>query len=303
MSVLEKKNLHDSPWNLDDDAPFLAWREEKLRQCQALHDAPAIPIRDLAAPSEAEQEEIRKRCALTNMALYQCEEKDSDADTVRAALRGFSETFGLEIAEKHRSAGSHGIVALTVTQKASQRGYIPYSTRAMNWHTDGYYNSAEEQIRAMVLHCFRPAAAGGRNQFLDPEIAYIRLRDHNKDFIKALSHPAAMTIPENREDNGKVRPESVGPVFSVAPDGRLVMRYTARTRSIKWRDDELTKQAVTFLQNLLERGDPLMQTVTLTAGQGVLCNNSLHNRTGFENETDNRRMLFRVRFHNPVKGG
>ncbi|MCP5073157.1 MAG: TauD/TfdA family dioxygenase [Rhodobacteraceae bacterium] len=218
----------------------------------------------------------------------------------------FTNLMGLRIAERHRSAGKDGIVALQVSNKESQKGYIPYTTKPINWHTEGYYNSPDQKIRAMILHCVRPAKEGGVNQLLDPEIAYIRLRDENPAFITALMHPKAMLIPENLEPDGKLRPTSVGPVFSVdSATGKLEMRYTARTRSIAWRSDPMTRQAVAFLESVLASDDEFIQTGRLDAGVGVICNNSLHNRTGFDaNETTpSSRLLLRIRFHNRVQGG
>jgi hypothetical protein len=116
-------------------------------------------------------------------------------------------------------------------------------------------------------------------------------------------HPRAMVIPENREADGSLRPESIGPVFYGDPDtGRLQMRYTARTRSIEWRDDPQTRDAVAFLAEILTSGDPLAHDVQLGAGQGVLNNNVLHNRTGFDDgpDHDSTRVVYRVRFHNRV---
>ncbi|VAW19007.1 FIG00779168: hypothetical protein [hydrothermal vent metagenome] len=303
-----EKNLNETPqgfiWDLSNNDPYLRWREQRLEQSRDLHGAPLVEIRDLANPSAAEKGEIVRRCVQTNMALYQATTPVDDPDQVRIGLRGFAASMGLEIAETHRSAGKSAIVALTYSQHPEQKNYIPYSHKPINWHTDGYYNGPDRQIRAMVLHCFRPAAAGGQNQLLDTEIAYIRLRDHNPEFIAALMHPQAMTIPENMAENGTLRPVSVGPVFSIDPAGNLIMRYTARTRSISWRQDETTLAAVAFLHQMMEKGDDLIQTITLEPGQGVLCNNSLHNRSGFEPKTGNgvERMMFRVRFHNRIKG-
>jgi hypothetical protein len=281
---------------------YLAWREEKLSQVKQLHLAPFIKIKNLASPTKKEKAELIKRCEKTNMALYQSDENFENPDVIRSSLRDFSDTMGLEIAEKHRSAGKNGIVAITISDAPSQRAYMPYSKKPMNWHTDGYYNSKDEQILSMVLHCVYPASNGGKSQFFDNEIAYIRLRDKNPLYIKALMHEEAMSIPENKEENGNLRPISIGPVFSISENNELIMRYTARTRSIKWRNDRLTQEAVKYLQNLLETGDDLIQSLTLKAGQGVLCNNSLHNRTGFdlEEKSEQNRMLFRVRFHNRV---
>ena len=50
--------------------------------------------------------------------------------------------------------------------------------------------------------------------------------------------PDAMTIPARVDDDGVARPAETGPVFSRrSADGALHMRYTARTRSIEWKDD------------------------------------------------------------------
>lgn len=297
-------NQSDMPWNLEAEYAYQQWRQDKLDQYYQVLSLPPVTLKNLAQPSESEREELLSRCKKTNLARYETATKSNDPDQIRSDLRDFSDQLGLEIAERHRSAGEFGIVALHVTDAPQQRGYIPYSRNRINWHTDGYYNAPDEQIRAMVLHCVRPAADGGKNQLLDPEIAYIRLRDQNPEYIAALMHPEAMSIPENREADGSVRPTSVGPVFWVDPDGKLIMRYTARTRSIHWRDTAATREAAAALQAILEGDDPLMLEGTFSSGQGVLCNNVLHNRTGFDPDTsrDSARLLFRVRFHNRVTG-
>lgn len=297
-------NQDDLPWSLESDKAYRAWREQKLDNYYQILNAPAVLIKNLAAPSESERAELIKRCQKTNLAIYRTEPANPDAMAVRHELRSFVDQFGLKIAERHRSAGEQGVVALTVTDAERQRGYIPYSRKAINWHTDGYYNAPDEQILAMVLHCVEPAAEGGISQLMDQEIAYIRLRDYDPALIEALMHPEAMSIPENAEPDGSLRPVSVGPVFRVGPDGKLAMRYTARTRSITWRDDATTRKAAATLQSILIRDDPLIITAKLDAGQGVLCNNVLHNRTAFDpdKQKPSNRMLYRVRFHNRVEG-
>ena len=129
------------------------------------------------------------------------------------------------------------------------------------------------------------------------------------DFLKggkdAMKHRQATTISENREPNGKVRSVSIGPVFaSNAEPGHLEMRYTARTRSIVWRDDAVTAQAVAFLDSVLGGDEPYIQTTKMQAGEGILCNNSLHNRTGFDPKLaeDSGRLVYRMRIHNRVSG-
>ena len=279
---------------------YREWRDVRLVAAETAKSGDFVEISDLAAPTEAEKSELIRRCKAANLALY----ATSDSAGQRDKLRAFAEAFGLRIAEKHRSAGGDGIVALRESDAPGQKGYIPYSKRKMNWHTDGYYNAPDDRISAMVLHTETPADDGGSNQFLDHTVTFIRLMDENPAYVTALMHPEAMTIPANEED-GSYRPVSVGPVFFADADtGAMQMRYTARTRSIEWRDDSLTREAVAFLQTTLETPDPMTISLRFGAGQGVLCNNVLHDRTGFDAAATafSPRIVYRVRFHNRVKG-
>ena len=284
--------------SLDDSAAYENWRANRLKVAETARNQAPVEVKDLSNPGESVVSELSKRCDEAGFALYVSDDSDQSPP-----VGAFAAAFGLRIAEAHRSADGSGIVALRVTDKADQRGYIPYSPRGMNWHTDGYYNAPDQRISAFVLHCVRPATTGGVNQLFNPEILYIRLRDRSPAHIRALMRPDAMTIPENTESDGSVRPVSVGPVFYADPGtGRLQMRYTARTRSIHWREDAATQDANANLREILGRDDPLMVQVALKAGQGILNNNVLHNRTGFEDGQDmGGRLMIRVRFHNRVQ--
>ncbi len=303
LGVKNEQNQNVARWNIDDTVAYSDWRRDKLDNYSRLLSAPPVVIKSLSCLAESERTQLAERCEKANLAIYQTAAHERQPTDLRRDLRAFSDALGLRIAERHRSAGHHGIVALQITNAQAQRGYIPYTKRPINWHTDGYYNGPEDQIRAMVLHCVRPAKTGGINQFLDPEIAYIRLRDLNPAYITTLMHPQAMSIPENREPDGRLRPISVGPVFLIDQDSHLAMRYTARSRSILWRKDATTRHAVAALQGILTSDDPLIQSAGLKAGQGILCNNVLHNRTGFDSNATkiSDRLLFRIRFHNRIK--
>lgn len=158
---------------------------------------------------------------------------------------------------------------------------------------DGCYNRADHPIRGLILHCVHPAREGGSNRLLDHEIAHLMLRELNPDFIAALMHPRAMCIPANEVDGKTLRPEVCGPVFSTDRNGHLHMRYTARGRDITWRDDTLTRAAVTALATIIEDGSPYQFEDQLDAGQGLICNNVLHTRSAFE--TSSRRLPYRAR--------
>jgi alpha-ketoglutarate-dependent taurine dioxygenase len=192
-----------------------------------------------------------------------------------------------------------------VVEASAGTHYIPYTNRPLNWHTDGYYNRLDEQVRGIVMHCVSASASGGDNLFLDPEIAYLLLRDENPDYIKALMQPDAMTIPPNIEAGTELRPARSGPVFSVAPDtGALHMRFTARTRSIEWKADRNTRLAAGFLLELLASDSIYIIRHRLCAGQGIICNNVLHRRDAFvDDATDGQeRLLYRARYHERIRG-
>jgi len=219
-------------------------------------------------------------------------------------LRRFGAHFGLDRLDSNLLADEDSITSIEVAPGKSGRGYIPYSNRRLLWHTDGYYNPETRRICAFLLHCVQPAAEGGENALLDPEIAYIRLRDANPDYVRALMAPDAMTIPPNTED-GAERPASVGPVFSVdSAGGNLHMRYTARTRSIVWKDDAATGAAVRFLEQLLADDSPSVFRYRLAAGEGLICNNVLHSRTAFSDneQRGTRRLLYRARYYDRIAG-
>jgi hypothetical protein len=140
---------------------------------------------------------------------------------------------------------------------------------------------------------------------LDPEIAYLRLRDENPEYIRALMAPDVMTIPANTEEGGENRPAQTGPVFSIDPvTGSLHMRYTARTRSIEWKQNAATQRAVKALEQLLADGSPHVFRYRLATGEGLLCNNVLHNRTEFADEVDKgiARLIYRARYYDRIRG-
>jgi alpha-ketoglutarate-dependent taurine dioxygenase len=170
----------------------------------------------------------------------------------------------------------------------------------LSWHTDGYYNAPEQQVRAFILHCAQAAAEGGENSLIDHELVYLRIRDENPALIKALMHPEAMVIPPNVEQGSEIRRACAGPVFSVDQlTGSLHMRYTARKRNIQWRDDALTREAAQLITQILDI-DEIAYTYRLSAGEGVISNNVLHRRSGFVDDENAKRLMYRARYYDRV---
>ncbi len=288
-----------SAFDLDDDAAYRTWRERKLEDYPQRVSDLMVEVGDPRDLSRAERQAITQRCRKANMALYA---GPTGEDPDKEIPRRLAAQFALQTLDRNMGADDDGITPLAVSEGRGRSGYIPYTDRPIHWHTDGYYNPPERQIRALLLHCVRPAASGGENALLDHEIAYIHLRDADPDYIRALMAPGAMTIPANVVDGVELRPPRSGPVFSVAADGHLHMRYTARTRSIVWRDDPVTRAAVRALKDLCASDSPYIFRATLQPGQGLISNNVLHDRAGFDDDEGRPRLLYRLRYDERVGG-
>ncbi|MCK4743722.1 MAG: TauD/TfdA family dioxygenase [Sulfuriflexus sp.] len=299
MSTMDQQS-QPSPFLLENEAVYQAWREQKLAAYPQDASELIVEVADPRALSDAEKSLMSVLFNCSNMLIYNSNLSSLEDKDIP---RKIGEQLGLHHLDPNMLADDDGITSLTVVPGKLKRGYIPYSDKRLLWHTDGYYNKPEQQIRAVILHCVRPAVEGGENGLVDPEMIYIQLRDMNPDYIRALMHPQAMTIPANVESGEVTRAAQSGPVFSLDfATNCLHMRYTARTRSIEWRDDLLTKQAVDCLTDLLNDENPYVFNHILSSGQGLVCNNVLHSRTAFSdtNAQDGGRLLYRARYYERV---
>jgi len=281
-----------SPFSLDDNAAYQRWREHKLAQAPTSVADLIVEVRDPRALTAAEQAALAAVVRRCNMAIYASPMHEEDTDI----LRKLGAQFGLNQLDANWLAGEDGISSIRVFDDGTRKHYIPYTDKPIKWHTDGYYNTPERQIRAMVLHCVRSAASGGDNRLMDHEMAYLQLRDLDPQHIRALMQPDAMTIPERVDEADGVRAAQSGPVFSLDAQGNLHMRYTARTRSIEWKKDAATAAAVAALEKLLASESPLVFHARLEPGMGLLCNNVLHDRGAFTDDPANPRLLYRARY-------
>jgi hypothetical protein len=285
---------YQSPFSLTDDAAYSAWRERKLANT---YPSAPVAVADPGELADDEYSELLKRCAINNFALFRV---DNEIGDIELALKQLGGRLGLLGIDQNLCAEDSGVTAITVKQTATDHTYIPYTNRPLGWHTDGYYNAVDQQIKAWLLYCAHPATEGGTNGLFDHEIAYIRLRDENPDWIRALMAPDAFTIPNNVERGRQIRPDHSGPVFSVSPqDGALHMRYSARQRNVVWKDDADTRAAAAYLLELFRNGDDRMLTYRLNAGEGVISNNILHRRDGFRDDPTQgaKRLIYRARYY------
>jgi len=293
-------NTLKNPFLFTDEHVYQAWRQNKLDNYPDSLQQLVVAI-DASMPTLEHCAAISSVCKKTNIAIYRL---DNPAASSKAFVHALGEQLGLMRLDGNLCADSDSVTSLQVMDTGRQSGYIPYSNRPLSWHTDGYYNLPEQRIRAMLLHCVRDALSGGDNMLLDHEMAYIQLRDQNPAFIRALMQDDAMTIPPNIEGDEMIREARTGPVFSVDPQtGQLHMRYSARARNVIWRDDAITRAAVSTLTALLTDKNPYVIKYRLQPGEGIICNNVLHGRSGFEDDPapGKNRLLFRARYFDRIK--
>ncbi|MCY4349643.1 MAG: TauD/TfdA family dioxygenase [Thiotrichales bacterium] len=302
-----------------------------------------IEIRDPYRLRATERDAIAGQCARFNFALYRFARGRSDSGGSNpghsnpGALSAFASAMGLHRRDLTLGVDHHGIAAVRVVPRPNGPEMIPFTSRALNWHTDGYYNALERSVRSIVMHCASPAASGGETTLLDPDLVYATMHAQDPALVEALAHPYAMTIPAHEAEGTVIRPARAGPVFRFlarkfhrftaagaaptdhlgAPASRsgeifgldappkLYMRYTMRTRSIQWRSTPDTTRAVIALEEAIALLASEYVHVRFEAGEGVICNNVLHRRSAFvDGEGEGaRRVMLRIRSLDPVSIG
>ena len=328
-----------SPFDLGNESGYRAWRDARLAAYPRSVDDLVVPLADPRRLTPAEFAAIEDRCARANMAIYSAPHlpaADKSIPHQLARQLGLMRLEGNYLADED---GLSSITPVADEGSGVRGDFIPYTHKPINWHTDGYYNALDHRILGMTLHCAQDAEAGGENALLDHEIAYIQLRDVNPDYVAALMQADAMTIPARMDEvalspslrplpnppplageganatpkpiDGReqtlspnqsiARAEQSGPVFAVDPDADfLVMRYTARTRSIVWKADAVTQAAVKTLAEILADSEYRL-TARLAPGMGLVCNNVLHTRTAFTDSPEHRRLLYRGRYYDRLR--
>jgi hypothetical protein len=288
------------PFDLNDAASYRQWREKKLDSAPRRLEDILVPLDDPRALTAGEREALLQRCATANMAIYT---SNTVGDADKEIPRRLGAQLGLHRLDSHWLTDDDAISPISVRgaeERGERKEFIPYTDKPIKWHTDGYYNLPERTVRGLILHCVQRAESGGENQLLDHELAYILLRDENPDHVRAFSQADAMIIPPRNDENGEARAAQPGPVFSVDGAGFLHMRYTARTISIEWRNDAATLAAVAALSRILAASTPWTLHGRLEPGMGLICNNVLHDRSGFVDSPQRRRLLYRARYHERI---
>ena len=178
--------------------------------------------------------------------------------------------------------------SLVVSEMCIRDRYVPYTTKELNWHTDGYYTDQKNSVLSWLLFCKSSAESGGINKYLDHEIAYILFNNKSKR-LEDLMLDDACCIPENSETKRK---EVFNPVF-MFKNKRLHMKFSMRKKNIVWNKNSL--QAIDVLKSIIKDSSQYHITKKLDTGMGVITNNVIHMRTAFTNSKNKNRLLYRLR--------
>ncbi|MEM7304653.1 MAG: TauD/TfdA family dioxygenase [Pseudomonadota bacterium] len=284
---------------LDIESDYQQWRQLKLDGWAVGKQIEPVLIADPNSLSQAELEQLQKYCEKTNFVIYRLLQPELAS---KRSIRNLGTQLGMQGLDKNLCADEDSVSSLQVMDfgKHSIKGYIPYTSNKLNWHTDGYYNELHQHIRSFLLHCINKAASGGDNFLLNHELVYIRLYDEDPQLVAALMQNDVMTIPANSVDPQNLRPTQTGPVFyRDQHTNNLQMRYTARTRNIIWKNDPMVGQAISMIEELLADQRDLIE-FSLNPGEGLICNNILHGRSAFTNGNipEQQRLIYRIRSYN-----
>lgn len=267
---------------------YKRWEDKKLNNFIYQPDKMMVEIAEAESLKKSEKTKIKDLLDQQNIVFY---EFKSMKGTTPSTLLSLSKQLGLEDFDYNPKSDKTGLTPITVQNDLNTDDeYVPYTTKALNWHTDGYYNHFDESIHSWLLHCDEPAKQGGENTFLDHEIAYILFNQQNKNILSLMDN-IAYTIPENKKTGRK----SVdGYVFSFENKyKKLHMRFTMRENNIHWNENAVKE--VDMLKEIIKKSERYHVKYKLDYRQGVITNNILHNRSSFTNLGNQTRLIYRIR--------
>ena len=292
---------NNSPFLLENESEYRQWKNIKLERYKNSNPVELVSVSGHAALSDKSLTTLAVQIRTFNFAIFAT---DTPGSTYSIEdFLAFGVQLGLHRLDASLGADADGVTSLSAADASDHRSrYIPYTPRALNWHTDGYYNPSSRRIDAFSLYCVRPAPRGGSNFMLDHEMIYMRIRDTDPDLIMALMDPCVMVVPANIKNDREIRPAESSPVFLVDRATRaLNMRYSARPRNIEWKSDAISKRAIVLIRELLHDSEDVVE-LSLQSGQGIVCNNVLHGRTAYVDGpvAETSRLFYRARYHDAI---
>ncbi|MEK9906461.1 MAG: TauD/TfdA family dioxygenase [Gammaproteobacteria bacterium] len=258
---------------------FLKWASQKENNIPKNINEISVEIKDINRTTKNEISKIRSTLDRFNSCLYRSN-RDLESNS---CLLDFAKAVGMKTFDCNNIEANEISTISSIKNEKIQ--YIPYTNKALNWHTDGYYD--KKPLFSWLLHCINPADDGGENYLLDHELA---MREYvlSHDDIEVLMNKRAITIPESQGSN---RSELSTYIFSFDNDyEKLHMRFSMRKENIKMSDNTLT--AMSKLTNVIENNcSKYSITYKLSKNEGILSNNILHGRNSFKDDKVQRKLL------------
>ena len=286
-----------SPFLLENEGAYQAWRTRKLRYREELSATTVYSLDPESGLPDSILDQIRKQVAAFNFVVF-----ESAAQLGKSEFLALNRRFGLQDLDVNLGADEDKVTSLQVVKESDERSqYIPYTSRGMNWHTDGYYNPDGRRINAFALYCVHQSERGGDNFLFDHEMMYLLIRDQAPNLLEALMCDDMMCVPANVQGNRVLRAAETGPVFSLQPGTcGLNMRYTSRPHNIVWKPDRQSAAALNRVREILMDGKTMIE-IKLRERQGIVCNNILHGRQAFQNGADMPpRLVYRARYYDAI---
>jgi alpha-ketoglutarate-dependent taurine dioxygenase len=297
MTAVLNNRDENSPYLLENEGEYQAWRARKLKVRQEVSATRVFELDQQGRLSRSMLQALRKQVDAYNFVIFQ-----SVGELDKPEFLALNRQFGLLELDANLGADEDKVTSLQVVAEGDNRArYIPYTNRAMNWHTDGYYNPFERRIDAFALYCVNQAGRGGGNYLFDHEMMYMLIRDQSPAALAALMGEDMLSIPANVQQNRVIRAEESGPVFSLQANSYLLnMRYTSRPQNIVWKTDKNSTEALNLVREILMQGSAMVE-VHLQPRQGIVCNNILHGRQAFQDAPDQpARLIYRARYHDAI---
>ena len=206
-SMIDPQQLNEpkaTAFRSSDPVEYCVWRQHKLRRRQSLDPTSQVTLDRQQLFSQTGLVQARAQIEAFGFVLF-----GRASDLSKQEFLALNRQLGLNAIHANLSADSDAVTSLRVVdanEKSSR--YIPFTNRALNWHTDGYYNSPESLIRAFSLYCVQPAISGGETSLLDHEMIYMALRDMDYALVEGLMDAEVMTIPANKLTGKRSGPNS-----------------------------------------------------------------------------------------------
>ena len=265
---------------------YKRWKDNKLGTFTKNLDELTVQITSPNAISKPEKSMVISLLENHNIVFFHI---DRVKQTDKSTIKNFASQIGLSNYELDSQSDEDGLTEIKdikTTEKLSE--YVPYTTKELNWHTDGYYTDQKNSVLSWLLFCKTSAESGGINKYLDHEIAYILFNNKSKR-LEDLMLNDTCCIPENSITNRK---EVFNPVF-MFKNKRLHMKFSMRKKNIIWNKNSL--QAIDVLKSIIKDSSEYHITKKLDTGMGVITNNVIHMRTAFTNSRNKNRLLYRLR--------